>query len=47
MIRKLGSADAVSIDLSAREVVDRSNIDIQVDGPYDELVEAAGALFRE
>ncbi|QDG54906.1 nucleoside deaminase [Persicimonas caeni] len=47
MIRQFGSAEAVSIDLSAREVVARSNVDVQVDGPCEELVEAAGGLFGE
>ena len=40
------SGPGTIIDLSAREVIERSNAQIIVAGPCDELVAAARALFR-
>ncbi len=44
-IRDLAGPDATTIDLGAREVVGRSNVDVQVDGPCEELADDAGELF--
>lgn len=45
MIRQFGRPGAPSIDVGAREIVERSNVAVQVDGPCEALVEQAGALF--
>lgn len=47
MIHELSSSDSVSIDLGVREIVSRSNLDVQVDGPCEELVDEASELFGE
>lgn len=45
MIARLSSSDVI-IDLRAADVVAASNIEVSVEGPCDELVPTASALFR-
>ena len=44
-IRAVSSSPLV-IDLTGREVIERSNVDIVVEGPCEELEAQASALFR-
>ncbi len=44
-IRAVSSSPTV-INLTAREIIERSNANVVVEGPCDELVPQAGALFR-
>ena len=43
-IREVSSSD-VSINLTAREIVERSNADVAVEGPCEELAGQVRALF--
>jgi tRNA(Arg) A34 adenosine deaminase TadA len=45
-IRALVGDRGTQIAIDSREVVDRSNVRVDVVGPCDELVESAAALFR-
>lgn len=40
------SSSAVTMELTARDIIDRSNINIAVEGPCEELMQDAAALFR-
>lgn len=46
MIRTLAGPGASWIQMGAREVIERSNVRVQVEGPCDELIAEAAALFR-
>ena len=46
MIRTLVGPGASWIQMGAREVIERSNVRVRVEGPCDELISEAAALFR-
>jgi tRNA(Arg) A34 adenosine deaminase TadA len=43
---KAVSSSSTVIDISAREIIERSNANVVVEGPCEELVPQASALFR-
>ena len=47
MICTLVGPGASWIQMGAREVIERSNVRVQVEGPCDELISEAAALFRQ
>ena len=46
MIRTLVEPGRTSIAIESREVIERSSVDVQVEGPCDELAAEAMALFQ-
>lgn len=46
-IRDIGAGEGTAIDIGCREVVARSNVKVEIDGPCEELAPDALALFDE
>ena len=46
MIGELREPGRTSIAIRSREVIERSNVDVQVEGPVEELAEELAVIFR-